>query len=161
MWRICAARANAKTSRTGAALATGSCQRSAGGTGGLLTLEPVFHRWRRTNIEPSRPQEDQFRETLMYRTVNIAIIALAALAVPAGKSFAFSHGGGSTGHVGPPMAGFASSISHVPPRPGRGTATPYVKKLSPKAGAACFRACMHGVSGAYWGNFCDSACFGG
>jgi len=31
-----------------------------------------------------------------------------------------------------------------------GTATPAVKKLSPKAGAACFRNCMHGVSGAGW-----------
>jgi len=26
--------------------------------------------------------------------------------------------------------------------------------------AACFRNCMHGVSGAGWGNFCDSACYG-
>jgi hypothetical protein len=36
-----------------------------------------------------------------------------------------------------------------------------VKKLLPKGGAACFRSCMHGVSGAGWGNFCDSACYGG
>jgi hypothetical protein len=104
---------------------------------------------------------DPSQETLMYRTVNIAIIALAALTLLAGKSLAFSHGGGSTGHVGPPMASVFPSISHVPPRLGGGTATPQVKKLSPKAGAACFRACMHGVSGAGWGNFCDAACFGG
>jgi hypothetical protein len=100
------------------------------------------------------------QETLMYRTVNIAIITLAALTLLAGKSLAFSHGGGGTGHVGPTMAGVAPSVSRIPPTPGRG-ATPYVKKLSPKAGAACFRSCMHGVSGAGWGNFCDAACFGG
>jgi hypothetical protein len=94
----------------------------------------------------------------MYRTANVAIIALAALTLPAGTSFAFSHGGGSAGHVGPPMPSVAPSVSHI--LPGRGTATPYVKKLSPKAGAACFRACMHGVSGAGWGNFCDAACYG-
>jgi hypothetical protein len=43
----------------------------------------------------------------------------------------------------------------------KGAASPQLKKLSPKAGAACFRACMHGVSGAGWGNFCDAACYGG
>jgi hypothetical protein len=42
---------------------------------------------------------------------------------------------------------------------GGGTATPHVKKLSPKAGAACFRACMHGVDSS-WGNFCDYSCYG-
>ena len=40
------------------------------------------------------------------------------------------------------------------------TATPQAKKLSPKGGAACFKACMHGVSSVGWGNFCDAACFG-
>jgi hypothetical protein len=97
----------------------------------------------------------------MHRTVYIATIVLAALTLPAEPSLAFSHGGGSMGHVGPPMTGVSPSVSHMPPRPGSGTATPYAKKLSPKAGAACFRNCMHGVSGAYWGNFCDAACFGG
>jgi hypothetical protein len=52
------------------------------------------------------------------------------------------------------------AASHVSPKPGGGTATPRVKKLSGKAGAACFRACMHGVSGSSWGNFCDYSCYG-
>ena len=43
----------------------------------------------------------------------------------------------------------------------KGVVAPQAKKLSPKGGAACFRACMHGVSGAGWGNFCDAACYGG
>jgi hypothetical protein len=97
----------------------------------------------------------------MYRTASIAILALAALTLPVEKSLAFGHGGGgSMGHVGPPMAGYAGSVSHMPPKPGGGAATAQLKKLSPKAGAACFRSCMHGVSGASWGNFCDSACYG-
>ncbi len=95
----------------------------------------------------------------MYRTLSIAIVALAALTLPAAPSLAFSHGG--TGHVGPTMASVGPSFSHIPPKPGGGTVTPLARKLSPKAGAACFRNCMHGVSGAGWGNFCDAACFGG
>jgi hypothetical protein len=41
-------------------------------------------------------------------------------------------------------------------------AAPQVKKLSPKGGAACFRACMHGMGDSVgWGNFCDYSCYGG
>jgi hypothetical protein len=71
----------------------------------------------------------------MYRSFAMAVIALALVSLPAETSLA-SPGGRA------------------------GTATPAVKKLSPKGGAACFRNCMHGVSGAGWGNFCDSACYG-
>jgi hypothetical protein len=82
----------------------------------------------------------------MYRSLGIAVIALAAIILPAETSH---------GRAGGPVARSAS----VPVNSG-GTATPAVKKLSPKGGAACFRNCMHGVSGAGWGNFCDSACYG-
>jgi hypothetical protein len=92
------------------------------------------------NIEPSEP-----KETRMYRTVGMAIIALAAITLPAGTSLASSGGGKTTAHSG----------TQNPPK-----ATPQTKKLSGKAGAACFRACMHGVSGASWGNFCDYSCYG-
>jgi hypothetical protein len=93
------------------------------------------------------------KETLMYRSLGIAVIALAAISFPAETSLAFGAGGraGKSGW----------SMASVAPAKSGGTATPAVKKLSPKAGAACFRNCMHGVSGAGWGNFCDSACYGG
>lgn len=90
----------------------------------------------------------------MYRNLGFAVIVLAAIGFPAETSFA-GHGG-SAGKSAWPVASGAS----VATRSG-GAATPAVKKLSPKAGAACFRNCMHGVSGAGWGNFCDSACYGG
>jgi hypothetical protein len=90
----------------------------------------------------------------MYRRLGIAVIVFAAISFPAETSLA-GHGG-SAGRFAGPMA----SVTTVTPRPG-GPATPAVKKLSPKAGAACFRNCMHGVSGAGWGNFCDAACYGG
>ena len=90
----------------------------------------------------------------MYRSFGFAVIVLAAIGFPAETSLA-GHGG-SAGKSAGPVAGVAS----VATRSG-GAATPAVKKLSPKAGAACFRNCMHGVSGAGWGNFCDSACYGG
>jgi hypothetical protein len=96
----------------------------------------------------------------MYRTVGMAVIALAPIALPAGTSLAFGPGGGA-GKFGAPMASVAPAASHVPPKPGGGMATSQVKKLSGKAGRACFRACMHGVSGASWGNFCDYSCYGG
>ena len=86
----------------------------------------------------------------MYRKLGIAVLALAAISFPAETSLAFGPGGKS----GWPVASVAPAKSG-------GTATPAVKKLSPKGGAACFRNCMHGVSGAGWGNFCDSACYGG
>jgi hypothetical protein len=82
----------------------------------------------------------------MYRTLGMAVIALAAIILPAETSH---------GKAGGPVARVASA-----PVNSGGTATPAVKKLSPKGGAACFRNCMHGVSGAGWGNFCDSACYG-
>jgi len=82
----------------------------------------------------------------MYRSLGIAVIALAAIILPAETSH---------GKAGGPVARVASAPVHS-----GGTATPAVKKLSPKGGAACFRNCMHGVSGAGWGNFCDSACYG-
>jgi hypothetical protein len=94
------------------------------------------------------------KETLMYRSLGIAVIVLAAISFPAEKTLA-GHGG-SAGKSAWPLA----SVAPVATRSG-GAATPAVKKLSPKAGAACFRNCMHGVSGAGWGNFCDSACYGG
>jgi hypothetical protein len=96
----------------------------------------------------------QTKETLMYRSLGMAVIALAAISLTAETSLAFGLGG-RAGKSGWPGA----SVAAVPAK-SRGTATPAVKKLSPKAGAACFRSCMHGVSGAGWGNFCDSACYG-
>jgi hypothetical protein len=89
----------------------------------------------------------------MYRSLGIAVIVLAAISIPAETSLAGP--GGRAGKSGWPIA----SVVPVSAKSG-GTATPAVKKLSPKAGAACFRNCMHGVSGAGWGNFCDSACYG-
>jgi hypothetical protein len=82
----------------------------------------------------------------MYRSLGIAVIALAAIILPVETSHS---------RAGGPVARVAS----VPMNSGH-MATPAVKKLSPKGGAACFRNCMHGVSGAGWGNFCDSACYG-
>jgi hypothetical protein len=95
------------------------------------------------------------KETLMYRSFGIAVIALAVISLPAETSLASGPGGRVGKFVGAPVA----SVGSVPVKSG-GSATPAVKKLSPKAGAACFRNCMHGVSGAGWGNFCDSACYG-
>jgi|SRR5215813_4702148 len=106
----------------------------------------------------------------MYRTVALAVIALAAGVLSAERSLALGLGSGA-GTFGAAMASVAPAASPVasmgggvtagpPPTPGRGTATPRAKKLSPKGGAACFRACMHGVSGAGWGNFCDYSCYG-
>jgi len=91
----------------------------------------------------------------MYRSLGLAVIALAVISFAAETSFASGPGGRGGKSVGP-VARFAPA-----PVKSGGTATPALKKLSPKGGAACFRACMHGVSGAGWGNFCDSACYGG
>jgi hypothetical protein len=88
----------------------------------------------------------------MYRSLAIAVIALAVISLPAEMSLA-SPGGRAGKSVGP-----VTSIAPTRVKLG-GPATPAVKKL-PKGGAACFRNCMHGVSGAGWGNFCDSACYG-
>jgi hypothetical protein len=94
----------------------------------------------------------------MHRTVGMAVIALAAVALPAETSLALVPGIGA-GAVGAPMASVVPAASRVAPKPG-GPAMPHAKKLSGKGGAACFRACMHGVSGAGWGNFCDYSCYG-
>ena len=90
----------------------------------------------------------------MYRSFTMTVIALALISLPAETSLAGGPGGRAGKSLGP-----VATAAPVPVRSG-GTATPAVKKLSPKAGAACFRNCMHGVSGAGWGNFCDSACYG-
>jgi hypothetical protein len=95
----------------------------------------------------------QTKETLMYRSFAMAVIVLALVSLPAETSLASP--GGRAGK----SVDSVTSIAPVPVKAG-GTATPAVKKLSPKGGAACFRNCMHGVSGAGWGNFCDSACYG-
>jgi hypothetical protein len=95
----------------------------------------------------------------MYRTVGMAVIALVAITLPAETSLAVGVASGAV-KFGASMASVVLAASHVAPKPGGGTATPRVKKLSGKAGAACFRACMHGVSGASWGNFCDYSCYG-
>jgi hypothetical protein len=94
----------------------------------------------------------------MHRTVGMAVIALAAVALPAETSLALVPGIG-VGAFGAPMASVVPAASRVAPKPG-GPAMPHAKKLSGKGGAACFRACMHGVSGAGWGNFCDYSCYG-
>src|SRR5262249_43284904 len=102
----------------------------------------------------------------MYRTVALAVIALAAITLPAENSLALGLGSGAgtfsaaLASVAPVASMGGGVTAGLPPTPGRGTATPRAKKLSPKGGAACFRACMHGVSGAGWGNFCDYSCYG-
>jgi hypothetical protein len=92
----------------------------------------------------------------MYRTVGVAVIALAAITLAETNPAVGRDSGARAGKSGAPMA----SVAPAAPKPGGGTATPRMKKLSGKAGAACFRACMHGVSGASWGNFCDYSCYG-
>ena len=95
----------------------------------------------------------------MYRTLGMAVIAVAAITLAAQESHAFGHGG-AAGRSGVSATSVAPVTLQGPAGSRGGTATPAVKKLSGKAGAACFRNCMHGVSGAGWGNFCDSACYG-
>jgi hypothetical protein len=94
----------------------------------------------------------------MYRTSVFAIITLGTIALSVETSLAFDRGGGSAGRFGPPMASVAPVASHLPPKPGGGAVTSQVKKLSGKAAAACFRACMHGLDSS-WGNFCDYSCY--
>jgi hypothetical protein len=87
----------------------------------------------------------------------LAVIALALVSLPAEASLA------SPGVRAGKFVESVTSIAPVPVKSGGtatpavkklgGTASPAVKKLSPKGGAACFRNCMHGVSGAGWGNF--------
>ena len=97
----------------------------------------------------------------MYRTIAMAAIAAAAIMLPAQASLAFGIGSGS-GKSGALISSATLVASHVGSNTGSGTATPNVRKLSPKGGAACFRACMHGVNpnSVSWGNFCDYSCYG-
>jgi hypothetical protein len=84
----------------------------------------------------------------MYHTVAMAVIALAAVALPAETSLAFGPGSGA-GAFGAPIASVAPAASRVAPKPGGGPAapggpaTPHAKKLSGKGGRrASAPACM-------------------
>jgi|HubBroStandDraft_6_1064221.scaffolds.fasta_scaffold931329_1 hypothetical protein len=92
----------------------------------------------------------------MYRTLAIAIITLGAIALPVDTSLAFGNGG--EGHFGRPMVSVGFAAQNVPSRPGGGAATPFLRKLSPKAAGACYRACMHGMDSS-WDNFCGYSCY--
>jgi hypothetical protein len=93
----------------------------------------------------------------MHRIVHMA--AVAAIALSTEPSLALSVGGGA-GSLDVTMSRIIPVASHVAPN-NTGGATPNLKKLSPKAGAACFRACMKGMgNSAGWGNFCDYSCYG-
>jgi hypothetical protein len=87
----------------------------------------------------------------MFRTVVIATITLGALALAVEPGLASAHGNS-------PTTSIASGAPHGPAKPGGGTATPQVKKLSPKAASACYRACMHGMDSSME-NFCGVSCF--
>jgi hypothetical protein len=77
----------------------------------------------------------------MHRTVGMAVIALAAVALPAETSLALVPGIGA-GAVGAPMASVVPAASRVAPKPG-GPAMPHAKKLSGKGGPrASAPACM-------------------
>lgn len=84
----------------------------------------------------------------MYRTIVIATIALGFISLPIEPSLASGHGGS-------PTTSIASAAPHVPLA---GAVTPQVKKLSPKAASACYRACMHGMDSSFE-NFCGVSCF--
>src|SRR5258708_13191833 len=92
----------------------------------------------------------------MYRTVSIAVIALAAITLPAATSLALGLGSGA-GTFAAPMASVAPAVSPVaamgggvtagpPPKRGGGPPAPRAKKLSPEGGAACFPARTPAVS---------------
>ena len=87
----------------------------------------------------------------MYRTIVLATIALGALSLAGGPSLASNHGNS-------PGTSIGSTGQHAPGRLGPGAATPQVKKLSPKAASACYRACMHGMDSSME-NFCGVSCF--
>src|SRR5436305_7088643 len=91
----------------------------------------------------------------MYRTVAMALIALAATTRPGERSLALGLGSGA-GTFGAAMASLAPAASPVaamgggitaapPPKPGRGTATPRTKKLTPKGGGGVLP-CLHAWS---------------
>ena len=71
----------------------------------------------------------------MYRSFAMAVIALALVSLPAETSLASP--GGKAGKSMDSVTG----VAPVPVKSG-GMATPAVKKLSPKGGAACFRNCI-------------------
>jgi hypothetical protein len=80
----------------------------------------------------------------MYRIVAMAVIALAAVALPAETSLAFGPGSGA-GAFGAPIARIAPAASRVAPKPGGGPATPHAKKLSGKGGGVLPRLHAWGV----------------
>jgi len=86
----------------------------------------------------------------MYRTAVIAIATFWAVALSRDTSLAFSSSG--AGHFGPPSGAVAT------PKPGGVAATPLLRKLSPKAAGACYRACMHGMDSS-WDSFCGHSCY--
>jgi hypothetical protein len=95
----------------------------------------------------------------MYRIILLATTALGILALADGPSLASSHGtlaGSSTGNSAGISIG--STAHYGSAKPGTGAATPQVKKLSPKAASACYRACMHGMDSSME-NFCGVSCF--
>jgi hypothetical protein len=91
----------------------------------------------------------------MYRTIAIAASAVGIMSVAAEPGLASGHGG-SPG--GPPTTNVSSGTSHGPSNFGGVAVTPQVKKLSPKAASACYRACMHGMDSSME-NFCGVSCF--
>jgi hypothetical protein len=96
----------------------------------------------------------------MYRTIRMAAIAATLIMLPAKASLAFGIGSGP-GNSGAPISSATFVASQGGSKTGGATASPSVRKLSPKGGAACFRACMHGMGNSVsWGNFCDYSCYG-
>jgi hypothetical protein len=91
----------------------------------------------------------------MSRFILLATIALGVLALADGPSLASSHGNSAGNSAG---TSIGSTGRYGPAKPGTGTATPQVKKLSPKAASACYRACMHGMDSSME-NFCGVSCF--
>ncbi len=87
----------------------------------------------------------------MYRTIVIATITLGAISLLVEPTWASGHGNAPATTVG-------SNAPHNLPKLGGGAATPQVKKLSPKAASACYRACMHGMDSSME-NFCGVSCF--
>ena len=98
----------------------------------------------------------EIRELTVCRTLVIAVVALAAVSIPVEASQAFGRGGMQ--YFRPHVVTVNPAARYVTPRFRRGlVATPALKKLSPKAAWACFRACMHGLD-ASWDNFCAVSC---
>lgn len=96
----------------------------------------------------------------MYRIILLATVALGVLTLADGPSLASSHGNiaGNSTAGNSAGTGIGSTGHYGPAKPGTGAATPQVKKLSPKAASACYRACMHGMDSSME-NFCGVSCF--